>query len=415
MARTVELVWAGKGERPASSSAALVEVSHHGEPSENLVIHGDNLPALRALLGTLRGAVQCVYIDPPYNTGSARVPYPDAEEHAAWLSFLTERLALLRELLAPSGSLFVHLDDNELDYLKVALDELFGREQFIGRITVSARAPSAFSTVNRGVFKAAEYLLWFARDRAAMKAHALRVPRPRDPAYTLWLENPDDPHEAWQIGPVREAFERHTGQRWRTAGRAAQDTFVLRHARQVLRLAQISEVAAGKATVELKHRSCATPGQVLRLDRGPELDPIYALDGQQLVSYARNVVWIDGAPTASAPLTNIWTDIAWEGIAGEGGVQLKRGKKPEQLLRRVLELVTDPGDRVLDAFAGSGTTGAVAHKLGRPYVLIELEPRCLTHVVPRLQAVVDGVDPGGITLSVGWQGGGGFRLLRAEG
>ncbi|HMV69389.1 MAG TPA: DNA methyltransferase, partial [Myxococcota bacterium] len=174
-----------------------------------------------------------------------------------------------------------------------------------------------------------------------------------------------------------------------------------------------SDVAAGRAIVELKRRSREAPGRVHTLERGPELAPVHALDGQQLLSYARNVAVIDGVATASRPLTNVWDDVAWEGIAGEGGVQLKQGKKPERLLRRVLELTTRPGDRVLDPFAGSGTTGAVAHKIGRRYVLMESDARCATHVVPRLVRVVDGDDHTGISEEVGWRGGGGFCVYGA--
>lgn len=145
-------------------------------------------------------------------------------------------------------------------------------------------------------------------------------------------------------------------------------------------------------------------------DRG--LDTVYVLDGQQLISYAKNVVKIDGRLSASAIMTNVWSDIAWEGIANEGGVTFRKGKKPETLIRRCLDLATNPNDLVLDSFAGFGTTGAVAHKMGRRWIMVELGEHCHTHIIPRLQKVIDGEDKGGISEAVNWQGGGGFRYYK---
>ena len=151
------------------------------------------------------------------------------------------------------------------------------------------------------------------------------------------------------------------------------------------------------------------PGRVLHMRRAAPLDDVYVLDAQQLIFYSKNVAMIDGERTASKLLTNIWSDIAWEGIAGEGGVRFPKGKKPERLLRRCIELTTNPGDLVLDSFAGSGTTGAVAHKMGRRWIMVEIGDHADTHIVPRLTKVIDGTDQGGISKAVGWEGGGGFR------
>lgn len=418
----LELTWIGKDERPRLEPRILLEdpelsyrAPHRVSPDDqfdNLLIHGDNLLALKALEEKYRDSVQCVYIDPPFNTGAAFEHYDDGIEHSLWLSLMKARVELIHSLLASSGSLFVHLDDNEADYMKVLLDEVFGRSNFVGRITVSARSPSAFSTVNPGVFKASEYLLWFAKDRAEMKEFPLRVPRDPDSAYSKWVEDPDLPCEQWEISTVRAAFESRTGGRRRGSSDAAFQRFVVENARHVFRFTTISDTGAGKATVDLKYESKANPDRVFRLDRDDDLEPIFILNGQQISFYEKNVTTIDGQLTASMPLTNVWTDIAWEGIAKEGGVKFKKGKKPERLVKRCLELVTSPGDLVLDSFAGSGTTGAVAHKMGRRWIMVELGDHCLTHVVPRLRDVVDGTDTSGVTSAVGWAGGGGFRFYR---
>jgi adenine-specific DNA-methyltransferase len=177
--------------------------------TKSLLWRGDNQHTLRALLPELAGQVRCVYLDPPYNTGAAKkggeAGYADAMPREAWRAFMAERLGLCRELLSEDGSLWVQLDDNELDTTKLLLDELFGRAQFIARITVAARAPSAFSTVNKGLFKASEYLLWYARDRQRLRFTPQRVPCARDRMYNLFVQNPEDPPAAWRLTSLKDA------------------------------------------------------------------------------------------------------------------------------------------------------------------------------------------------------------------
>lgn len=373
----------------------------------NLLIHGDCRVALPHLAEHLAGRARCAFIDPPYNTGNRKgrgFNYADDREEQAWLALMRSACEGLRALLRPDGSLFVQLDDNMLDRAKLMLDELFGREQFIARITVDARAPSAFSTVNKGLFKSSEYLLWYARDREAFRWNALRVPRPPDRAYGLWLDNPAQPHSVWTFRPL--------GQVAREQGVEA-DRLRVQQAEQVCRLASISDTKSGKAIRELKARSKADPRRVYRLQR-PGLEDQYVLRGQQLLFYAKQVSTIDGQRCASRPLTNVWTDIAWEGIAREGGVRYKLGKKPERLLRRCLQLATDPGDLVVDCFLGAGTTAAVAEKMGRRWVGIEQGP-AFQLACERLDRVCAGQDPTGITKLEGYAGGGSYTRLTIGG
>ena len=393
----------------------VLSCSTSGESGDNRLIFGDNLPALEALATEFSGRIRCIYGDPPYNANAAVTHYEDSIDHDAWLSFMRSRLIMFHRLLRRDGSMFLHLDDNEIDYMKVVADEIFGRDNFISRITVEARAPSAFSTVNPGLFKASEYILWYARDRAAFRENTMRIPRAPDTAYNKWLVNPDDPCERWTFISLLEAYRIHAprppGQPLRSIKHF--ERFVIRNAARICRLATISDSGAGRAILVMKERSSRMPGVVLRHPR-KEYDDVYVLDGKQLVFYAKNVVLIDGELTASAPLTNIWTDIAWEGIAGEGGVSFKKGKKPERLLRRCLDLASEPGDWVLDAFAGSGTTGAVAHKMGRRWIMIEKGVHCRTHILPRLLRVISGTDPTGVSAVTEWSGGGGFRFQTVE-
>lgn len=373
----------------------------------NLLLHGDNLPALQALVPTLAAQVQCVWIDPPYNTGQASrghgggATYGDRQSDDAWLDALRPRLDLLRQLMHPSGSLFLQLDDTMVDYARVALDAVFGRQGLVNRITVAARAPSAFSTVNPGVFRASEYLLWYAADRSALQCFPQRVARAPDRAYRLWLENPEAPPEAWRLVSLARVAD----------GPADADRLRVTQAARVARLAAISDTKAGQLTLAGKARSRADPDRVCVVTR-PGRAPQYLLRGQQLIFYDRQVTEIEGVPTASRPLTDIWTDIGWEGIAREGGVRYKQGKKPERLVARCLQLTTRPGDRVLDCYAGSGTTAAVAHKMGRRWVAVEAGP-AITLARDRLDRVVAGQDPTGVTATEGWCGGGSYRFVDA--
>lgn len=418
----LELTWFEKDRRPRLEPRILIEdqaYSHHAasrkpdDQFDNVLVHGDNLLALKALQASHAGQIKCVYIDPPFNTGSAMPDYPDGIEHSIWLSLMRERIILLRDLLSNDGSIFVHLDDNELDYLKIILDEEFGRQNFVNRITVKARSPSAFSTVNPGVFKSSEYILWFAKDKTKFRENSGRVKRSPNYAYNRWLENPDAPHAEWRLGSLNEVYEQRKSQRAVSPQRGLENfnKFIVDNARHIWRATEISDTGAGQRTVDAKYESLKNAGQVVAVER-QGLDTIYILDGRQMSFYSKNVHELDGERTATELLTNVWSDIAWEGIASEGGVTFRKGKKPEKLIKRCLELATDVGDIVLDSFAGSGTTGAVAHKMGRRWVMVELLDHCLSHVVPRLKRVIDGTDKSGISSIVNWKGGGGFRYFR---
>jgi len=250
--------------------------------------------------------------------------------------------------------------------------------------------------------------------KSCFKENTGRIKRQPDYAYNKWLENPDSDYEKWTFIPLLAAYEASPPARSRRPDTLLEhfNKFIINNAKQVCRLASISDSGAGEDIVNLKLKSLEQPGKIFKLDRDSGLDTIYVVDGQQILFYEKNVRVIDGELCATTLMTNIWSDIAWEGIAGEGCVTFRKGKKPEKLIRRCLELTTNPGDLVLDSFAGSGTTGAVAHKMGRRWIMIELGEHCHTHIIPRLKKVIDGEDKGGITEAVGWKGGGGFRYYR---
>lgn len=415
----LELTWVGKNEEKVIEPRILVEDKSlsYGDPnSENMLIHGDNLIALQALQQDYAGKIKCIYIDPPFNTGARidadgnDIGYEDGFEHSIWLDMMATRIRLLHNLLSDDGAIFIHLDDNELDYCKVLTDEIFGRKNFMNRITVDSRSPSAFSTVNPGMFKAAEYILFYAKDRNKLIENRLRTERTPDYAYDKYIENIEDDFAEWTFINVSEAFEKHKGTSKIKPLQIIKEynKFIIENADRIFRFTSISDSGAGQAIVELKYKSKEEPYKIYKMER-EKLDDVYVLNGQQISFYSKNVTEIDGKKSPSMMLTDIWKDIAWEGIAKEGNVTFKKGKKPEKLIKRCLDLVTKPGDYVLDSFAGSATTAAVSHKMKRNWITIELGDHAYSHCKKRLDGVING-EQSGISKLVNWQGGGGYHF-----
>lgn len=379
--------------------------------SGNMLIQGDNLDALKALLPFYAGQVQCVYIDPPFNTGQAFEKYDDNLEHSIWLRMMYPALEMFAELLADTGSIFIHLDDNEIDYCKVICDEIFGRKNFVQRIVLKARSPSAFSTVNPGVFKASEYMLWYAKKKTRLYQKRLWVPRAPDTAYNKFISNIGDRYSQWILEPLGPRLSEEIKKaRTPQAVTSAVSDFYVKYAKNIVRLAEIDDEGAGQDIVDVKRVSAQASDKIFSHSRDGYED-IFILNGQQILFYEKNIREIDGVRTPARMLTNIWDDIAWEGIAREGGVRLPKAKKPERLIRRCLDLTTKPGDLVFDSFLGSGTTAAVAIKMRRRVVGIERGNQAETLCQKRLASVVKG-DSTGVSSLEGWQGGSGFRFYR---
>lgn len=422
----LELTWIGKEKRPKLEPRILLEDparSYHaqarvseGDVFDNRLIFGDNLLALKALEQEFSGTVKCVYIDPPFNTGAAFEHYDDSVEHSIWLGLMRDRLEIIRRLLTEDGVVFIHIDDKEMAYLKVICDEIFGRSQFLNMIVAKTSDPSGHKTVNPSPYSQTEYVLMYAKDRSKYRYDQIYVESAYDPGYGKIVTNKGDHYSEWKVSGLNEVVAASLGfEDTRTArkamGRMTFDSVVagyaLEHRDSVFQATAISN-AAGRNIVEAREQSKKIPDSVIRVEREGFGD-VYVLNGRQMYFYSSKVREVEGELVPAKPLTNLWTDIPWNGIAGEGGVEFKNGKKPERLIKRCIEISTNPGDLVLDSFAGSGTTGAVAHKMGRRWVMVELGEHCHTHIIPRLKKVIDGEDPGGITKAVDWRGGGGFR------
>lgn len=425
----LELTWIGKEKRPKLEPRILLEdpeKSYHAKHRvsdndifDNRLIFGDNLLALKALEQEFTGKVKCVYIDPPFNTQQAFEHYDDGYEHSIWLGLIRDRAESLRRLLSDDGTLFVHIDDNELGYLIALLDEVFGRRNRIGVVTFKQSSASGPKAINPGLVTTNNYILYYAKNKDVWSPNRVYVPGPRDDRYSKYIENYEDDFQDWGLIGLREAFLRSNRlQSWDEAKAKFADKlevkladFVVTNAHRVVRTARVASKDVNESARDALAQSTADRTKVYRSTR-EDKDDYYFLGGEQLVFYKAKTRFIDGKPTTASPLTNLWDDLLSNNLHNEGGVSFPNGKKPEALIKRCLELSTTIGDIVLDSFAGSGTTGAVAHKMGRRWIMVELGEHCHTHVIPRLKAIIDGEDQSGISKAVGWQGGGGFRYYR---
>ena len=390
----LELTWVGKENRPRLEPRILIEdpaKSYHAAARvsdadifDNVLIHGDNLLALKALEADYTGKVKCVFIDPPYNTGSAFTHYDDGLEHSIWLGLMRDRIEILRRLMTDDGSLWVVLNDEEAHYFKVICDEVFGRNCFVATVVWKHSDNS-----NNNVKQFSEdhnYLIVYSK-KAGWAPKFLD-----DPSKRKHFKNPDnDPRGAWFDGnPLNNPALRPNLQYTVTSPTG----YEIPHPPNGWRWA--------KDTLKEKISS----GEIR-----------FTPDGKALRrrTYLKDMEGL-------APST-LWANVEETGHTRQAKYELKAlfpdrtvtslfdTPKPEKLAQKVFDLTTDRGDLVLDSFAGSGTAGAVAHKMGRRWIMVELGEHCTSHIVPRLRQVIDGSDQGGISANMDWKGGGGFRYF----
>ena len=384
----LELTWIGKHKRPKLEARILLEdpeKSYHAKVRseaaafDNRLIFGDNLLALKALEQEFTGKVKCVFIDPPYNTGSAFAHYDDGLEHSIWLGLMRDRLEIIKRLLSDDGSLWITIDDNEAHYLKVLCDEVFGRGNFIANIVWNHRKSVQSDIV---ISLSHNHLLVFAKSKDKVTLNRLQL------VDADKYSNPDnDPRGLWYATP-----------------------FDAPNIRPNLTY-PITNPNTGEEYLPPKGR-CWRTTQEEYLKALADNRIVFGKTGKSKPQMKR---FLSEAQSKGSSVKTWWDDA---GTATEGTKELQKMNfdfdtpKPERLLGKVLQIATNPGDLVLDSFAGSGTTGAVAHKMGRRWIMVELGEHCHTHIIPRLQKVIDGEDQGGISKAVNWQGGGGFRYFR---
>ena len=394
----LELTWIGKDKRPKLEPRILLEnpeLSYHASHKvsendifDNKLIFGDNLLALKALEQEYTSKVKCVFIDPPYNTGNAFEHYDDGIEHSLWLSLIRERLVILRNLLADNGSIWITIDNNEAHYLKVVCDEIFMRKNFVSDISWHKRV----SPANDAKYFSADHdhILVYAKNKEFFKPNRLK----NSESQLKNFKNVDnDPRGPWNSSAY-------------TCAKNADERPNLYY--------PIKNPNTGEEIWPKRTRVWAY-GEETHLDNERNGLVYWGKDGKGSMPRIKKFL----SNSKGVVPRSLWT-YDETGHNQESNLEMLElfpdnpfsTPKPEKLIKRVLEIATEPKDLVLDSFAGSGTTGAVAQKMLRKWIMIELEDTCHTHVRPRLKKVIDGEDQGGISKSVNWQGGGGFRYYK---
>ena len=441
----LKLTWIGKDEQPQVEPRILLHdpSKDYGDPnSHNMLIHGDNLLALKALEQQFAGQVKCIYIDPPYNTGAAFEHYDDNLEHSTWLSLMRARLIILRNLLSVDGSIWIQIDDEEQAYLKVLCDEIFGRNNFINMISVNMKnvAGASGGGEDKRLKKNCEYILAYARDYSLLPLFngpyqytemsdliQQYLDEGKSWKYTTVLVNPGEKEyigstvdgdgneikvyarkgvETLSIKQIakkdgiseKEAYKKYGVNVFRTTN--AQTSIRTR----IIDFRKENNITEKYLSIEYIPRTGKNRGQIY--------EQFYKDDNCNLFVWLRDTSEvIDGELYKKDLQGTYWDMNPWmKNVAREGNVTFPEGKKPEQLIRQIIEMTTEPGELVLDSFLGSGTTAATATKLERPWICIELGDHAYTHCIPRLKGVIDGNDSGGISKDIGWTGGGGYKF-----
>ena len=427
----LELTWIGKEDEPLAIEPRLLidspeysfgEVETgtlpNGKPwPGNMLIHGDNLLALRALEENFKGAVKCIFIDPPFNTGNAFDHYDDGVEHSMWLNLMWKRFILLNTLLTEDGVLFVHLDDSELAYCKVILDELFGRSNYLNTITMTTNEPSGFKATGATIFSTANYVLCYAKNKTKCFLKKIYIEKGYDKAYSKVILNPNDNYSDWRFSTIVEQIAidngySNPGELRKNFSSERIDDLIAKYALE--NASKVFRTAAIGGGAKLKRQQTINKSKEFRnrvfMHPNEDVPEFYILNGEQIIFYANRLKMVDGRKVPGQIITDVWTDIGWTGIANEGLVEFKNGKKPERLIKRFLELSTNEKDLILDSFLGSGTTVAVAHKMNRRWIGIEMGNQAFTHCAPRLSRIIRNEDSTGVSKIVNWHGGGGFKF-----
>lgn len=441
----LELTWLGKEVQRKIEPRLLLKDEENSNleqdnEAENMLIHGDNLLALKALEKNYAGEIQCIYIDPPYNTGSAFEHYDDNLEHSIWLDLMSYRLKSLRKLLKETGSIWIQIDDDEQAYLKVLCDQIFGRNNFVNMISVNMKNTSGASGggADKRLKKNCEYILVYAKDYTKLRHFK--------PIY-IYTELADliqeykESGKSWKYtsvlvdagekeyygstidgsGQEIKVYKRKNpiimsiGKIAKIDGISERDAYH-KYGTKVFRTTN-SQSSIRRRIVDYRNEE-SIEDSLLSIEYVPKSGKNKGVFYEQFYKDENLIVWlrdtseeIDGVLYKKDKLGSYW-DVTGDmkNLTKEGKVKFPNGKKPEKLIQQVLEMATNEGELVLDSFLGSGTTVAVAHKMHRRWIGIEMGEQAYTHCKVRLDSIIAGKDTNGITKSVDWQGGGGYNF-----
>ena len=442
----LELTWIGKDEvREAIEPRILIEdpkYSYGNTESGNMLIHGDNLLALKALEQEYSGKVKCIYIDPPYNTGNAFDLYDDSIEHSIWLGLMKQRLVLLQHLLSNDGCIWIQIDDEEQAYLKVLCDEIFGRNNFVNMISVNMKSTAGASGggEDKRLKKNCEYILLYAKnyDKLPMFSAAYEYTEMYD-LVCQYRKNGINWHYTSII--VDRGGKEYIGSTCDGDGNEIKvyrrTGYVIKSIKQVMEDEHISEKDVyykySTSIFEAKDAQTSIRTRVIDFknehsinddlvsieyipktgrNKGVLYEQFYKGDKCRLFAWLKDIGEMKDGVLYKKDIQGTYWNLSshLNNLTKEGNVLFPKGKKPEYLIGRVVEMCTNPGDLILDSFLGSGTTAAVAQKMGRRYIGVELGNHAYTHCYPRLKMVTDGTDQGGISKTQNWKGGSGFKF-----
>lgn len=415
MGNKLELTWVGKYDEINLEPRILVEnkIKSYGDAeSENMLIHGDNLLALKSLESEYTNKIKCIYIDPPYNTGSAFELYDDNLEHSIWLNLMKIRLELLKKLLSEDGVIYIQIDDIEYAYLKIICDEIFGRQNFVTTIAVKMSTPSGVKLSHRDkkILKIKEFILVYAKDRNNLKFNPQYKPKTEwDNYYEWYVDKNGEDSEKWKVYPLKEILKKNGIDEMDINDKKFKE-FYLKNADKIWQRGRNTNIPE-----EVLKKSQSNWETVFEYTNGDDGEKQYCYKGRRMAFLSKVVKeCIDNngkkVNDIGTLICDFWEDISTAALFSEGKVSFPNGKKPETLIQRVLELSSNEGDLVLDSFLGSGTTIAVANKMNRKWIGIEMGEHCYTHCIPRINSVIDGTDKTGISKAIDWKGGGGYKF-----
>jgi len=437
----LELTWYGKEneikveprliiENPNLSYKSPSRDLFSGTTDDNMLIHGDNLIALKSLEKQFTKRIKCIYIDPPYNTGTAFEHYDDNLEHSIWLNLMKSRLDILKKLLSDDGCIFVQIDYNEHAYLKVLMDEIFGRNNYLTTITCKVKAPSGIASGAHAFFDVSEYILMYTKNKESFKFTPSKIdsqiigPNAKtvigvynqliskfetseithfSDFEDIKIEEMEAKSFSFKTIPSKERTEQIYYQNYKNIFRLAaisggRDMKVLQYLTSLPNYNPMNVYSYSYIASQGKNKGKRVTNFIYKKQNILFLQDFVRVDHEKKVVYKQDII------------TNIFYNDWWQGLTGEGGVKFKNGQKPEILLYNLLSVCTKENDIVLDSFLGSGTTAAVAHKMKRRWIGIELGEHAYTHAKYRLDNIINGKDSTGITKLVEWNGGGGYKF-----
>ncbi len=441
----LELTWIGKDEELKLEPRILIEdpkKSYGDLNTENMLIYGDNLLALKALEQDLAGKIKCIYIDPPYNTGSAFEHYEDNLEHSIWLSLMKPRIEILKALLSQDGVIFVQIDDNEQAYLRVLMDEVFGRNNFINTISVNMKnvAGASGGGEDKKLKKNIEYIHVYTRNY--IEFESFKNSYDYIPVVEM-IQQYKEEGKSWKYTSalVFDGDKEYIGS---TVDGEGNEIKIYKRTNQIIKslnqIAKEEQISESQAYVKYANKifQTAMPQSSIRprvmkkvselnvhsdlysieyipksgKNKGKVYEQFYKGDQFRLFAWLKDVSEERDGQLYKKELQGTYWNFAGEtkNLTKEGNVEFPNGKKPELLIQRIIEVSTEENDYVLDSFLGSGTTASVAHKLNRKWIGIELGEHANTHCAPRLKSVIDGTDQSSLSKNINWHGGGGFKF-----